>query len=129
MVFWSINLSLNCKLHLCCAKCHCLKLQWFNLGFNSILLFYLDITYNNLILIDNVVQTTDDETNNILCTTRHTGYTWQEFWTSVKWSTRYWGAKLFWHLYIKQAEWKSTHSLTVIQLSSVSISLIWVLYL
>ncbi len=31
--------------------------------------------YNNLILIDNVVQTRDDETNNILCTTRHTGHT------------------------------------------------------
>ncbi len=40
--------------------------------FNSILLSYLDITYNNLILIYNVVQTVDDETNNILCTTRHT---------------------------------------------------------
>ncbi len=43
--------------------------------FNSILLFYLDITYNNLVLIYNVVQTMDDETNNILCTTRHTGLT------------------------------------------------------
>ncbi len=52
--------------------------------FNSILLFYLDITYNNLILIYNVVQTMDDETYNILCTTRHTGHTWQELWTSVK---------------------------------------------
>ncbi len=40
--------------------------------FNSILLFYLDITYNNLILIYNVVQTRDDETNNIFCTTKHT---------------------------------------------------------
>ncbi len=46
--------------------------------FHSILLFYLDITYNNLILIYNVVQRRDDETNNILCTTRHTGHTWQE---------------------------------------------------
>ncbi len=43
--------------------------------FNSILLFYLDITYNNLILIYNVVQTMDDEANNILCTTRHTRHT------------------------------------------------------
>ncbi len=33
--------------------------------FNSILSFYLDITYNNLILIYNVVQTMDDETNSI----------------------------------------------------------------
>ncbi len=41
----------------------------------SILLFYLDITYNNLILIYNVVQTMDDETNNILCTTRDIGHT------------------------------------------------------
>ncbi len=43
--------------------------------FNSIPLFYLNITYNNLILIYNVVETKDDETNNILCTTRHTGCT------------------------------------------------------
>ncbi len=43
--------------------------------FNSIHLFYLDITCNNLILIYNVVQTMDDETNNILCTTRHTEHT------------------------------------------------------
>ncbi len=40
-----------------------------SIQFNSILLFYLDITYNNLILIYNVVQTMDDQTNNILCTT------------------------------------------------------------
>ncbi len=32
----------------------------------------MDNTYNNLILIYNVVQTRDDETNNMLCTTRHT---------------------------------------------------------
>ncbi len=38
----------------------------------------MDITYNNLILIYNVVQTMDDETNNILCTTRHTENTFQK---------------------------------------------------
>ncbi len=43
--------------------------------FNSILLFYLVITYNNLIPICNVVQTMDDETNNILSTIKHTGHT------------------------------------------------------
>ncbi len=47
-------------------------------------LYFTYITYNNLILIDNVVQTMDDETNNILSTTRQTGHTWQELWTSVK---------------------------------------------
>ncbi len=52
--------------------------------FNSIFFFYLDITYNSLILIYNVVQTMDDKTNNTPCTTRHTGHTWQEPWTSVK---------------------------------------------
>ncbi len=45
--------------------------------FNSI--FFIlpgyHIQYNNLILIYNVVQTRNDETNNILCTTRQTGHT------------------------------------------------------
>ncbi len=61
-------------------------IDWFTISiqFNSILLFYMDITYNNLILIYNVVQTMDDEANNILSTTRHTGHTWQELWTIVK---------------------------------------------
>ncbi len=40
-----------------------------------LLLFYLDITYINLILIYNVDQTMDDENNNILYTTRHTEHT------------------------------------------------------
>ncbi len=35
-------------------------------------------------MIYNVVETIDDETNNIICTTRHTGHTWQELWKSVK---------------------------------------------
>ncbi len=56
---------------------------FYSIQFNSILLFYQDITYNNLILIYNVVQTRDDETNNILGTIRHTGHIWQELWTSV----------------------------------------------
>ncbi len=56
------------------------RLNWSN----SILLFYLDIIYNNLILIYNVVKASNDETSNILCTTRHTGHTSKELWTSVK---------------------------------------------
>ncbi len=54
--------------------CH-IPLLTFIDSIHSILLFDLDITYNNLILIYNVVQTMDDKTNNILCTTRHTGHT------------------------------------------------------
>ncbi len=62
----------------------CLWIQFNSIQFNSILLVYLDITYNNLILTHNVVQTRDDETNNILCTTRHTGHIWKVLGTNVK---------------------------------------------
>ncbi len=73
-----------------------------SIQFNSILLFYLDITYNTLILIYNVVQTMDDETNNTPCTTKHTGHTWQEPWTSVK----TWCDEFFFYIINNFISWK-----------------------